>query len=247
MVLRSVLSLAAVCGLLWAAAGTAQDDWSRVVRNNRVDEISAALDGGRLIDVDRPAANGKTALMAAARAGRVGLARRLLAAGADANAGNHNGGTPLMFAAAAGDPVVTRLLLDHGADPRRRASNGWTALTMAAVKNRPQVARLLLAHGADPNAPDVYGWTPLMRAVYEGREAMARLLLAQPGIDLQWVNDHGQTALHLAVIRGRRSLAAALLAGGAEQLRDFQGHTPASVAAELRLGELSELLARYQR
>ena len=118
---------------------------------------------------------------------------------------------------------------------------------MAAVKDHLTQVQQLIDHKADVNLPDVYGWTPLMRAVYEGREAVVRLLLAQPEIDLNRYNDHGQTALHLAAIRSRTKLVSLLLSHGAQQAADFAGHTPVSIAETLGDQDLLAVLVQQAK
>lgn len=61
--------------------------------------------------------SGPAALLAAADAGRIDLAVRLLALGVPVDVRSERGATPLLFAAAAGRVLMVRLLLDHGADP----------------------------------------------------------------------------------------------------------------------------------
>jgi ankyrin repeat protein len=233
--------------LLMLAASAAGADllqtWQQAIKRNQLEVIADLLP--RIGDVDQPADNGKTALMATARDGAATLTKTLIEAGADVNAVNQNGGTVLMFAAVSGDETTAELLLQQGAAVNAQSSNGWSALTMAAVKNHLAVAQQLVEHGADVNLPDIYGWTPLMRAVFEQREEMVRLLLKQPDIDLERHNDHGQTALHLAVIQGYETLAAVLLEQGAQQDADFAGNTPVSIAQTLKNEKMLALLAGY--
>jgi ankyrin repeat protein len=231
--------------MLAGSAGAANllQTWQQAIKRNQLEVIAELLP--RIGNVDQPADNGKTALMASARDGALALSKALISAGADVNAANNNGGTALMFAAASGDAQTTSLLLQQDAAVNAQSSNGWSALTMAAVKNHLAVAQQLIGHGADVNLPDIYGWTPLMRAVYEHRTGIVKLLLTQAGIELERLNDHGQTALHLAVIQGYEDIAALLLENGAQQDADFAGHTPRTIAQTLKNEKMLALLARY--
>ena len=62
---------------------------------------------------------GETALMTAARTGRVGPVKALLDAGAKVDAKDRKGQTALMWAAADGHAAVVELLIKSGADPQR--------------------------------------------------------------------------------------------------------------------------------
>ena len=226
--------------LLTLSASAATTTWERAVQRDELAVIRDQLDS--IGDIDRTTGRGKTALMAAARAGDPVLTERLLRAGADPAAANRQGGTVLMYAVVGGSPAIAARLLEAGADPQARSRNGWTALMMAAAKNRPAIARRLLEAGADPDRADIYGWTPLMRAVYAGHAAVAGVLLNRSRPDLTRVNDQGQTVLHLAVIQGRTALVQTLLARGARQTADFAGRTPRSIARSLQRPDLLALL-----
>ncbi|MDR0777362.1 MAG: ankyrin repeat domain-containing protein [Azonexus sp.] len=80
--------------------------------------------------------------------------KRLLAAGANANARDRlNGTTPLMVAVGRknrSDPLeIAQLLLDHGADIHAKTRTGHTALMFAAKANNQPAIDWLLKHGAD--------------------------------------------------------------------------------------------------
>src|SRR5262249_59527887 len=77
--------------------------------------VGELLRGGARPDAD--------ALEAAGLFGRVGVARLLLAAGADPNGTGMGGTTPLQTAVDENFPEVVALLLEAGADPRRPYPN----------------------------------------------------------------------------------------------------------------------------
>ena len=201
-------------GCLSSDAVEVDEAFAAAVEKRDVTGAIEVLEAGA--DPDTRLAHGKTALMAAAKSGEFGLARRLLEHGADVNARNDNGGTALMFAAIPGHLETIGLLIDHGADVNALGHFNWSALMVAASKGHGESVRLLLERGADPNVQDTYGWTPLMRAVYGNKRGAVTALLDHDKLNLEARDERGATALHVAVERGRAALVAQLLARGAD-------------------------------
>ena len=121
------------------------------------------------------------------------------------------GSTPLMRAAKNGDAAALRLLLDHGADPSIVQKNHTTALMLAAG----------LGRGQGVFAKDYATDREMLAAV--------KVLVAR-GVDVNAVNDNGQTAMHLAV-RVSDDIVRYLAANGAAlNVKDKQGRTPLDAA-----------------
>jgi ankyrin repeat protein len=121
------------------------------------------------------------------------------------------GSTPLMRAAKNGDAPAMRLLLEHGADPSIAQKNHTTALMLAAG----------LGHGQGVFAKDY----ATDREMLEG----AKVLVAR-GVDVNAVNDNGQTAMHFAV-RVSDDIVRYLAANRAAlDIKDKQGRTPLDAA-----------------
>ena len=112
-------------------------------------------------------------------AGRRDVARVLIEAGADANAGSHGGPLPLHCAAAEGYTDIVALLLSRGADVegRRQTSFGETPLHWAVWRDHREAAALLLEAGADPNARRCrFRHTPLSLAEERAHAELVQLL-----------------------------------------------------------------------
>jgi uncharacterized protein len=117
-----------------------------------------------------------TALMAAARKGRMEQMKILLAAGADPHARTNDGYTALMAAARAGNVEGVEILLAAGTDVHEKTCWGRSALMWAARGGSERIVKLLLARGADVDVRDEGGDTALMWAKVQGGPGVVRLL-----------------------------------------------------------------------
>ena len=225
-ILLAVLAVPALA----QATGTSDEAFARAIDEEDLAALEALA--GHHPDVGLPAKRGRTALMVAAKHGRVDLVRRLLSAGADVHARSDHGGTALMFAALGGSPKTLEVLLEAGAEVNAAGGFDWTALMIATVKGDTRSVERLLDHGAEVNRADIYGWTPLMRAAFEKRSGVVSALLGSPSLDLDARNEVGATALHLAAFSGSAEIVEALVSrGSSTRAEDDAGRTPAEAAA----------------
>ena len=128
------------------------------------------------------------------------------------NAINTGGATPFLLAAQAADVEAMRVLAAGGADPRATTYGGTTALMLAAG--------LVFVEGSQRFRPES-----------EALEAV-RLTL-ELGVDVNAINEHGQTALHGAVYRAANTIIEELARAGARtDLADERGRTPLGLAEQ---------------
>lgn len=106
-----------------------------------LDRLENLLAGG--IDPDVRDNDGRTLLMAAARAGHESDLALLLICGASVDLQDPDGRTALMFAAINGHAGAAAILLNHGADARLRDDAGDDALTLAALNRHAETADVI--------------------------------------------------------------------------------------------------------
>lgn len=188
-------------GLAWDPA-----TFVELAERNDADAVALYLRAG--MPVDSLDAGEVTALMRAAGAGHLALAKQLVKAGADvdralpwaagsgraevleallAQKPSHEAINRAMVAAADTDAAVMKRLLELGAEVDYREGNRDTALGRAAGALKLDAVRELLARGANPNPDKPDGWLPLHRAVdasrREGEDLRRQLELLQLLLD----------------------------------------------------------------
>lgn len=197
------LLLAPTLALVALAAARRQVERARQALADRLASAAAAPIPAR---VWTPGPNLDAALYAAARAGQVVEALRLLDMGAD-----------------------------PWALPPHEARDQRSLPILAAVLSDLRLLRALIAAGVDLNFAHG-GLTPLMAAVrdsYHGRPDAVQMLLTN-GADPRGVDADGQTALHAAARAADPDVCALLLDAGAHlDALDAQGNSPLGVAASL--------------
>jgi cytohesin len=191
-------------------------------------------------------------LLGAVKADNAPEVDRLLASGADANAGS-----PLREAAATGSVKSAELLLAHGADVNALDDSGFSPLHYAAYYGQPEVAALLIRSGADVNARGKWGWTALDKALEQlalqppnaapAASLVARtnvtvglLLSSGAGVNLA---SNGMLPIHFAALTGQKSLVQQLLDKGADvNAKGVEGVTPLYLAAKKDCADVAALL-----
>jgi len=175
-----------------------------------------------------------TALLYAARDGRIDIARTLIAANANVNQVEANGVSPALMAIANNHIDVARLLLDHGADVKTTDWWGrtplWTAVDL----------RDLEVNKTDDNGVDRPAALELIHAILErGADVNARTKEVpplrrwlMPISDISWVDFTGQTPFLRAALSADLTVMHMLLDKGADpNIATFAGTTPLMAAA----------------
>jgi ankyrin repeat protein/thiol-disulfide isomerase/thioredoxin len=150
--------------------------------------------------------------------GDVGIARQLLAAGADVNLSrNLNGDSPLMYAAASLPSEFLEELISKGARVNETTKEGDTPAGWAALGGKLENLKVLVKHGAEINihigTPDGYvGW-PFIKAIQRGDVAFVDFLLAH-GADINTQGSYGKTPLLYAVENNKVEIVKLLIVRG---------------------------------
>lgn len=145
------------------------------------EDLAQMLDAGA--EIDGVAGGDGTALIVAARNGRMDNVDFLIGRGADVNVPAPGDGNALIAAAGAGEVQILERLLSAGADIDAIVPGDETALITAVRNGRLAAVRLLVDAGADVNlgvmAPTIKGdvWrSPLGEALRTGRRDVADYL-----------------------------------------------------------------------
>ena len=132
------------------------------------------------------------------------------------------GSSPFLLAASFGDVASMQHLVDAGADPFLTTDDGTTALMVAAGAD--------YVEGADKYGRRSY---PAYYETLQQRALAATRLCLELGLDVNAVNDFGQTPLHGAVYLGGTVMAPYLVEQGAElDVVNGRGQTPWMIAAK---------------
>jgi ankyrin repeat protein len=196
-----------------------------------------------LIDLGAPVttvdARADTALVSAARFGKLATVDLLIEHGADAK-----NPRVLNYAAEFGAPAVVASILKGGADVNARDAHGETTIFKAAEAhglpaNRGGVIRLLISSAADPNVKNEKGDTAL-HIRFIDPDALKALIAA--GANVNALNDNGETPL---MTTSSPEAAAILLQAGADiSIHSKAGKTALEIARQRADKKIATLIEK---
>lgn len=164
------------------------------------------------------------------------------------NIKNLSGFTPLHLATMKNDEISAAILIEYEADVNNRAVNndiyndiseevadlveeldyiGKTPLHIAMEQDSLELVELLLENGASPEIPTTDGEYPIHLASQQYDSEDFILTLIEHGVNINRIDEHGNTALHYAVLNGNDVMIEVLLESGADvNIRNNDGKTP---------------------
>ena len=175
--------------------------------------IRALLNAGA--EINRPDAQGRTALYCAAQEGQLTALKVLLSHGAKVRGWNSHEDDPLCVTALNGHMACVQALVSAGVPIVTGRKHGFSALYAAAQNGHVEILRYLLQQGVSINAEgSPTGGTPLTTASEQGQMACIRTLLAA-GADVNKATGFGNTALYFAARQDLPEAVALLLTASA--------------------------------
>jgi ankyrin repeat protein len=188
------------------------------------------------IDGNSQDATGSTALMVAAKSGRIDVVNKLLERKLNLDLQNKQGETALMLAAADNQADIVKLLLKNNADPNLQDHSGWSALMKAVYQGNTACVEALVGQSRQEVN------RALLVAALTGHKDIVQVLLKN-GAEVDTRADDGRTPLMLAAAKGDNDLVSALLAAGADPtLVDKSGATAGALAMAKGYNDLANRL-----
>jgi ankyrin repeat protein len=185
-----------------------------------------------------------TPLLEALRNGSIGVAKLLIAEGADVNARDSYGQLPLLLALR-GKTINEFRRSIHKWDDFEALDQDEQMQYDAVCEGFREIVKQLVLRGADLSIRNEMGETPLHIVVNKDDKEMTELLIAR-GAEVNVRDLSGTTPLHCAAC-GHRDILRVLLANGANiNAKDNGGNTPLHGAALRGLKEIVELLLAHR-
>lgn len=189
------------------------DHWPTLASVASAEEVQAALDGGADVNATDP--NGRTAILLAAKAGKLDSVRLLIDAGADIDAQDQVSFNPFIWGCLTNNLELVKMMVDAGTDVDRRTRFDGVAIHPPAEKGFVEIVRYLTEEtDVNVNHTNVCGWTPLLEAIIlkdgePDQQEIVRLLL-EAGADPTMVDQWGVSPLQHARQKGQEEIVAIL-------------------------------------
>lgn len=144
-----------------------------------------------------------------------------------------------------GDQIL-EYLLSLGVNINLQDNSGFTPLYISIIKNYYFLADYILEKKPDINIPNIFGKTALHAAIYNNNMDILELLLADtPGINLNCLDESGNTPCHYAIYYADPEILDLLLKSGANPYyKNNINYLPINLACQKDL-ELVKIIIPY--
>lgn len=185
-----------------------------------------------------------TPLHLAAKLGNQEIIQSLLDAGADVNATDKEGKSVLVYSVLAKKVETAKFLISNGADASIRDDENRTALDYANALGLPYfIADVSIDNAGET---DAYGNTYLHQSCFNGQSEVVKVVLGKGEVDINAVNNDGETPLFVAVSRDNIYVSELLLnAGALPDKSTNEGFAPIHAAALNSNERMVELLIKH--
>lgn len=186
------------------------DQWPTLAGTATAEQITEALAQGA--DINATDTFGRTAILIAAKAGKLDIVRQLAEAGADVNKQDQICLNPFLWGCISGNLELAKMMVEAGADLELTTRFGGKGIHPAAEKGHLELTRyLMLETDINPNHTNLLGWTPLLEAIIlrDGGPVQQEIvdLLVNNGADPTMVDEYGVTPLQHAEKLGYTEIA----------------------------------------
>lgn len=195
-------------------------------------------------DVNMASNTSVTPLHFAASLGNQEIIQCLLDAGADVNATDKDGKSILIYSVLAKKVEAAKYLIGKGADVSIKDNENRTAVDYANALGLPYFIADVSVDSVGET--DAYGNTPLHQSCFNGQSEVVKVMLAKGNVDVNAVNNAGETPLFTAVGRDNIYVSELLLdAGALPDKNTNEGVSPLHAAAANGNEHMVDLLIRH--
>ena len=167
------------------------------------------------IDLNKTNARGETYLHLCAKKGCLESVKWLLENKVDIEAINEELETPLFYAALSNNGPITRFFITQGANIEHLNIHKRTVLQEALIAGKRTI-KTLFDHTKNLNNADIHGNNLVFDAVSNGSKDLIEQVIQNKSIDINKVNEEGNTILHKEVVLKNNDLAMRLMEEGAD-------------------------------
>ncbi len=167
------------------------------------------------IDLNKKNDKGETYLHLCVKKGCLESAKWLLEQGVDMEAQNEDNETALFYAALSNNNEVTRFLISEGANTEHVNKHNRTALQEVVISGKKTI-HTLFEHTQSLNNSDSHGNNLIFDAIANGSKEFIDKVIKNKEIDINKVNNEGNSILHKEAVLKNNELAMNLMEEGAD-------------------------------